>query len=463
MKNNNSKIYLFETMPVPKALATMAIPTIISQLINLIYNIVDTFYIGQTGNSYMVAGVTVAFTIFMMTVSFSNLFGVGGGSLMSRLSGQGEFQRAKQVCALSFYGAIAIALAYSLLIGFLMTPILNLLGASEDTILYARQYTWVVVVAGNLPIILSMSLAHLLRNAGFSTQASIGLSGGGILNIILDPLFMFVLLPKGSEVLGAAIATLLSNVASAVYLLLILKKESKNAPVSLSFKDMCRTPKEDVRGLFKVGIPSAILVGLFDVANIFLNALMSVHGDLQLAAIGIVQKAERVPTAINIGLAQGMLPIVAYNYSSGNHKRMKSVINTTRVVGLTIAFACVALYLLFASQIAGVFLSVSASDASASVATVGFAATFLTFRCCASPFQFLNYSTSYTLQAMADGRDTLLHAFVREFVFYVPFMYLFNHLWGASGLAVALPAGELCGGLFALLLLSRLMKRQNIQ
>ncbi len=452
MKTDDKK-ELFETMPVPRAIAAMAIPTIISQLINLIYNMVDTFFIGRTGNSYMVAAVTVAFTLFMMTIAFSNLFGIGGGSQVARMIGSGRDADAKKVSAFSFYSTIVIALSYSLLIGVFMDPILRILGASDSTMGFARQYVWLVVVIGSLPTILSMMSAHLLRNVGYSKQASIGLSGGGILNIVLDPLFMFVLLPKGWEVLGAALATLLSNIASCIYMLIMLNKVSKTSALSIRFPDIFGIQREDIKGVFTVGVPSAILTGLFDVANIFLNALMAVHGDLALAAVGIVMKVERLPNAINIGICQGMLPIVAYNFSSGNRDRMKSTINTARFYGLGISLMSLALFQVFAAPLVRIFLSTSAGDAAAALTTIGFAVIFMRIRCVASPFQFLNYHTSYCMQAMGDGFGTLLHAVVRELVFYIPFMFLLDGLAGENGLASALVAGEACGAIFALLLL----------
>jgi len=312
-KESVSKREMFETMPVAKAIAAMAVPTIVSQLVNLIYNMVDTFYIGMTGDAYKTAAATLAFTVFMMTVSFANLFGMGGGSLMARLTGIGKTDAARKVSAFSFYGAIVIALAYSLLIWLFLNPILRLLGASAQTIEYARQYVWLVVIIGDVPVILSMTCAHLLRNAGYARQASIGLSGGGILNILLDPLFMFVLLPRGMEVFGAALATLLSNVAACVYLVVVMKKMSATSALSFRFRDALAIAKDDRSGIFSVGVPSAILTGMFDVANIFLNSLMASHGDLELAAIGIVMKAERLPNAVNVGLCQGMLTLIAAN------------------------------------------------------------------------------------------------------------------------------------------------------
>lgn len=442
---------LFESVPASKALMTMAIPTVISQLINLVYNTVDTIFIGMTGNPYMTAGVTLVFTVFMMTVSLANLFGIGGGSLMARLVGKGEPEKAKGVCALGFYGAIVISLVYSLIILLFLDPILYFLGASENTIEYARQYVWLVVIIGNLPNILSNVIAHLLRNTGYSRQASIGLSLGGVLNIALDPLFMFVLLPSGMEVFGAALATLLSNIVSCIYLLVVMMRLTRKAPLSMRPSDLKRVEKAETREFFAVGIPSAMLTALADLANVVLNLLMAAHGDLELAAIGIVIKASRLPNAINIGICQGMLPIVAYNFASGDHVRMHKVIRTSRVWGIAISVATLVLYEIFALPICKLFLSIDAENAALGLTTVTMAATFLRLRSIASVPQFLNYNTSFCMQAMGNGTGTLLHAFMRELVFYIPFMFLLDHFFGTNALSAAQIFGELCGAVFALL------------
>lgn len=462
-KNAIDKRTLFAETPVPRALFTMAIPTIISQLINLIYNMVDAFFIGRTGNSYMMAATTVTLTMVMMNVALSNLFGIGGGSLVARLMGADRPDQAKRVSAFSVYGAVAIALLYSLLVGLFLTPLLRFLGASDATIGYARSYALIVIVIGSLPSILSMALAHLLRNAGFSTQASIGLSSGGILNVILDPIFMFVIMPRGQEVTGAAIATALSNAISCLYLLYAFNKASANAPLSLRIQDARRIERANIKGVFSVGVPSAVLTGLFDLANICVNIIASAHSDLVLAGMGIVMKVERVPNAINLGICQGMLPIVAYNYSSGNHARMKATIRTARIVGLAVSGVSIILFQLFASPASRLFLSTSADDAETALITVGYAALFLRIRSVASPVQFINYHTSYCLQAIGNGKSTLLHAFVRELVFYIPFMFLLDRMFGETGLAAALPVGEACGAAFALFLLHRALKKAHSQ
>ena len=462
-KNSPSRQELFEKVPIPKALATLAIPTIISQIINLVYNMVDAFFIGRTGNSYMMAATTLTLTLMLMNIAFGNLFGIGGGSLVARLSGRQKTDEARCVSAFSFYGAIAIALAYSLAIGLFCDPLLNFLGASADTIVYARQYTLLVIVCGNLPGILSATVAHLLRNVGCARQASVGLSSGGILNMALDPLFMFVLLPPGYEVMGAALATLLSNIFSCVYLLIAFRKAAASAPLSIRPADARAITRENIRGLFAVGIPSAILTGLFDLANVVLNMLAAAHSDLVLAAMGIVMKIERIPNAINVGICQGMLPLVAYNYSAGNRDRMSSAIRAARLWGLTISAVSIVLLEIFAAPVTRLFLSTSAGNADTALLTIGFAVLFLRLRCPASPVQFINYHTSYCMQAVGNGKNTMLHAVVRELVFYIPLMYIMDRIWAETGLALALLTGEALAAVFALWLLGRTLKQVDHQ
>ena len=457
---SDDKRELFEKTPIPKALATLAVPTIISQMVNVIYNMVDTFFIGRTGNSFMMAATTITLTIMIFNVSFANLFGVGGGSLISRLMGQKRDAEARTVSAFSFYGVIIVSLVYSLLIWIFMDKILIFMGASVDTIEYARQYARYVIVIGCVFNTTSQAMAFLLRNTGHAKEASFGLSGGGILNMFLDPLFMFVILPKGLEVTGAALATLLSNMCAFTYLLIQLIRASKTSPLSISFAEAKEISGENARRVFAVGIPSAILIAMFDAANVCANKIAASHSDQVLAGLGIVMKIERIPNGINIGISQGMLPLVAYNFASGNHERMQQAIRFSRRVGFLISGICIVLLELAAKPVANFFLSTRAgADVSSALLTVAIATRMLRIRCLASPFQFINYSCSYNMQAMGNGRGTLIHAFIREVVFYIPFMFILNKFFGAYGLAAALPVGEACGAVAALLLVRYTIKR----
>ena len=456
MRQSYTKTELFERVSVPRALAAMAVPTIISQLVNLIYNMVDAFFIGRTGNSYMMAATTITLTLTMMNVAFANLFGVGGGSHIARLMGQKRDAEARKVSAYSCRGAILLGLFYASLTALFMTPILKFLGASDATLDYARQYASLVIVLGTTPTILSLTLSHLLRNAGYAAQASLGLSLGGVLNMALDPLFMFVILPKGQEVTGAALATLISNLFACTYLLLAYRKASRKAPLSLRvLRDAKGLAREHVKQVFTVGVPSALLTGLFDLASISVNKLASGHDDLVLAGMGIVLKVERIPNAVNIGICQGMMPIVAYNFASGDRERMHGAVRTARIWGLLVSAVSIVLLELFARPVTNLFLSTTR----AALITVGYAALFLRIRCLASPVQFLNYHSSFCMQAVGNGKATLLHAAVRELGIYIPLMILLDRLFGENGLAAALPIGEALAAVFALLLLRRVLKR----
>ena len=454
---------LFENMPIPKAIAALAVPTVISQLIALVYNMVDAFFIGRTGNSYMIAGSALAYTIFLMTIAFSNMFGLGGGSLVARLSGIHEYDEARKVSSFSFFGAIVSALLYSLLIGLFMEPILILFGASPMTLGFAKEYTFIVVVLGNVPVILSTTIAHLLRNVGFSKQSSIGLSMGGILNIILDPIFMFVILPDGMEVVGASVATLLANIIACIYLMHIYRKASSSSPLSMNLSDAKTIRKRDVKELFAVGIPAAILTTLFDAANIVLNAITATYGDFMVAALGIAMKAERVAYSFNLGICQGMMPLLAYNYGSGNLKRMSDTIRIGRLIGLSACVASSLIILACASPIARFFMSTSAGNAEEAMITIGAAIIITRIRTAGLPSMFLNYHTSVCLQAMGNGRGTLIHAFVRELVFYIPFMFILNSLMGSTGLALSLFAGETCGAIYGLLALRNFLRKNKLK
>ena len=205
MKANTaiSREDVFQKLPIPTALRVMVVPAIASQLIVLIYNMADTFYVGQTDNPYMVASTSLILPVFNITLCLAGLAGVGGGALISRLLGQGQTDEARRAGTFSLYLGALIAAIFAVGMGLFMGPILNLLGAGENTYTYARQYALCVIVLGGIPTVLSNVQANLIRSIGRSKEAGAGIILGGLLNIALDPLFMFVLMPDGLEVLGA--------------------------------------------------------------------------------------------------------------------------------------------------------------------------------------------------------------------------------------------------------------------
>ncbi|MBR3637844.1 MAG: hypothetical protein IKN45_07995, partial [Lachnospiraceae bacterium] len=269
---------LFESMHPAKALAIMAVPTVASQMILLIYNIADTWFIGRTDNPSMIAASNLGLTVYLIAASIANVFGVGGGALMVRLIGEKRTEDATKVASYSIIASGIAALAFSILTLIFMTPLLRLLGAEDMTLFYGRQYLLTTVVLGSIPTILSMSMPQILRNAGYSKEAGIGVGVGSLLNVLLDPLFMFVILPKGNEVLGAGIATMLSNVFSFLYFIWIFRKVRNESVIKISFK-RGKIDMKDLSSLYMVGVPAAISIFLFDLVTIVINRLATGYGD----------------------------------------------------------------------------------------------------------------------------------------------------------------------------------------
>lgn len=416
---------IFETRPVPSALAKMAIPTIVSQLITLIYNIADTWFIGQTGNPYMVAASSLVLTVFLITTALANLFGVGGGSLVVRLLGKKDENEARKVASYSLVMASGASLVLSVLCLIFMNPLLRALGASDNTIGFARQYLLFVVVIGGLPTVLANTMSSMVRNIGHSREAGFGLGMGGVLNVILDPLFMFVIFPDGYQVMGAAAATMLSNVITLIYFIRVYLRLQGQTVLALP-RRLEKIHPDSAKSLYSVGIPAAMSLMLFDLTNMVINRLASGHGDIELAAIGIVLKVERLPLNIGIGICLGMTPLVAYNYASRNHKRMKEFFRAARAAGLAVSICCVIFYRICAPYIMRAFIA----DAD----TIRFGTQFLQARCFATPFMFLSFHMVHFMQAVDRGKVSFYLAVIRQICLNIPILFLMNYLFGMTGI-----------------------------
>ncbi len=424
-KVTSSRTDVFENMPVAAALRTMVVPAISSQLIVLIYNMADTFFIGRTNNPYMVAATSLILPVFNITLCLAGLAGIGGGSLISRLLGQGQEEEARRVSAFSLYLGLTISALFAVGMAVFMEPLLTLLGAGDNTMLYAKQYAACVIVAGGVPTVLSNVLANLIRSIGRSREASAGIILGGVLNIALDPLFMFVVMPDGMEVLGAGLATCLSNCAALLFFLSVLARMGQGRSITFSLRG--GLPRRgSVAAVFGVGVPSAVVTFLFDLDYVVLDKLMVQYDDLALAAIGIVLKVERFPLNVGIGICQGMMPLVAYNYTAGNRQRMEDIIRLARRVGLVTAAISIALYELFAFQFANLFIS--------DPQTLSLASQFLRIRVLATPLMFMSFFTVYIFQAFGRGRVSLFLGVTRWLVFNIPMLLILNAIFGMFGL-----------------------------
>lgn len=439
----NEKTELFERMPVGKALLTMAIPTIISQMVTMIYNLADTFFIGMSGDPYKIAAASVVGVLFFMLNALANLFGVGGGSLLSRLLGKKREQDAKRVGAFSIYGSLVVAAVYSLVCFLFTEPLARLLGASDNTIGYASSYLFWVVVIGGIPSTLGLTMSHLLRSAGYSKESGFGLAVGGISNIILDPIFMFVLLPRGNEVTGAALATLLSNVISLAYFLFTYHRLKESSVLTISPK-YAHLEGKLIGEIFSIGLPSAITALLANTTSIVKNNLTAGYGDVELAAYGIVMKADMIPLNIGMGLCQGMMPLVAYNYACKNYPRMKSFTRAAQLAGMATACAFIAVFELLAPQIIWLFIR--------DEATIAYGTNFLRIACLATPFMISNFQKIYCLQAMGKGKESLILGICRQGLFAIPILLIMNHFVGLYGVVAAQLISDACTFIFSTLL-----------
>ena len=425
--NKDNKKQLFESERPVKALAVMALPAVASQMILLIYNIADTWFIGRTDNPAMIGASNLALTLYLITASLANVFGVGGGSLMVRLTGEKKEDDARKVASYSIIASGIVATAFSVLTLVFMTPLLRLLGADDTTMVYSKQYLLTTVVLGSVPTILSMSMPQLLRNAGYSKEAGIGVGLGSLLNVALDPLFMFVILPQGYEVLGAGIATMLSNVCSFIYFIVIYRKVRSVTVLKVSFKRE-KIDKAHMRSLYMVGIPAAVSIFLFDLVTIVLNKLVIGYGDhvAPLAAMGIVLKLERIPINIGLGVCLGMVPLVAYNFGSGNIKRMSRFSSLARWTIIAFSSLCTILFFIFARVLVSRFIT--------DEETVRLGVMFLQARCFALPFMMVGYHVVNYMNAVNKGSVSFILAIIRHVILIIPIMLIMNSIWGLEGL-----------------------------
>jgi len=445
---------IFEELPVLKALRIMAVPTIFSQIIILIYNLADTFFVGKTNNPYMVAGASLILPVFNVCISIAGLTGVGGGALISRLLGENRPDEAKKVSAYSFYLSIIIAAVFSVGMLVFLHPILNLLGASENTYLYAKQYAICVIVFGAIPTVLSNVLSNFLRSVGVSKEAGFGITLGGLLNIVLDPLFMFVILPKGNEILGVGIATFLSNCVSCIYFFVVIYKIRKQSVISLSIKTGL-PERKSIESIFNVGIPSAISILLFDLDYVVIDKLMAGYNDIAMAAIGIVLKAERLPLNVGIGLCQGMMPIIAYNYSAKNQKRINDTIKCSLIIGLMVSAFSIIIYEITAKLIINVFIS--------EAQTVALGTNFIRIRILATPLMFCSFFTVHLFQGFGEGSKALFLGVMRWAVFNIPMLFILNHFIGVYGIVWSQVTADVLTVTLSYIVYSKYMKKLKIK
>ena len=406
---------IFETMPVKQAVLHQVAPSILSQMVALLYNLADTYFVGLLNSPIQTAAVTVSTPPFLMLTAVSNLFGVGGASAISRALGKKEPEKGKQIAAVSFWLGLGAAVLFCVLFALLAAPILTLCGAKGDTLPVALGYTRWTIIIGGVGTVLNILLANLVRAEGNAAMASIGVSVGGILNIVLDPFFVLPqFLHMGAA--GAGLATAVSNLCSAAVLLGYLLW-SRITVLHLAVGDL-RYTGDHLKTILRVGFPSCLQFALTVVATAAQARFVAKYATEAIAALGIVKKIDMLPLYVCLGISTGLLPLLAYNYAAGNQKRRQDAFRFG--VGIAVGFAllCVAAFEAFAPQLTGIFIN----DA----LTVDYAAKFLRRMVLAMPLMSMSYPMIIQFQAMGKARESLICSILRKGVLDIPLLFLMD-------------------------------------
>lgn len=443
-----NRTLVFETLPVRQAVLRQVAPAIFSQMIALLYNLADTYFVGMLNDPAQTAAITIAGPPFLMLTAISNLFGIGGASMIARSLGRKDVQTAKEVSSVSFWLGALSALLFSVIFLILAEPVLTLCGATDATMHFARSYAQYTVVFGGLFTILNILLANLVRAEGAASQASFGVSMGGILNMILDPIFI---LPQflGMGVVGAGLATALSNLAAAVYFLLYLFLKKQSAVIHLSPLHLKQTGTH-LKEILSIGFPSALQYGLTVVAVAAQAVFVAKYATEATAALGITKKLDQLPLFFSIGVANGLLPLIAYNHSAGNEERRRKIFRFGAGISVGFAIPCVIVYELFAPQLAALFIS--------DPQTITYGAAFLRRMVLAMPFMALAYPMIIQFQAMGKVKEALIVSILRKGVLDIPLLFLLDSLLPLYGCMWVQPVVDCFSLIVASVLYRRMLK-----
>ena len=413
---------LMGKMPVPKAVAIMAVPSVLSSLVTIIYNIADTFFVGQTGDALQVAAVSLTNPIFILMMACSNMLGPGGSAVASMALGAKNEKRAKNVSAFAFYGSLCLGVIIMLILLIFMRPILTLFGANTETYEYARSYMRFISVGAPF-IILSATCGHILRVEGASREAMIGNLTGTVTNIVLDPILISGL---GLGAGGAAAATTIGNVlASGYYLRYFLKKTRL---LSISVRDL-KLGDQVASRVCSIGLPSAIISALMSVSTILINQILVAYGNDPVAAIGIVFKLNMFVVFLQSGMANGIQPMLGYNYGAKKRERFEEIEHFTKKTCLLIGCLATALFYFFREPLIRLFINDSA--------VIGYGVRMLAAYILSGPLIGILFVNTCCLQSVGKALPATILSLLRQGIVLIPMIYGLNALVGLGGVIYA--------------------------
>ena len=349
MREADEKSVVFFFFYLVRTYFTQALPVVFSMIVSLVYNLADTYFVARTGSTLIVAGVSVCAPVFTVLMAFGNVYAQGGSSLISRLMGKNDQGSVKRVSSFCFYLAIATGVVLAVPMLIFQGPVLRMLGASDEVMPYAREY-YIVLAVSAPAIILPFIHSNLLRCEGSSTLSMLGNVGGSVVNIVLDPVFIQVL---GMGAAGAAIATVIGNLASDLFFLIIVLRKSRHLSVD---PRSWRVSGGELRQIFSVGITAAVTNIASSACVVVINQFLKGYGDEKIAAWGIASKVSMIAQMVLIGLAFGGVPLFGYLYGGRDFKKLKKLLRFCMAFISGYGLLMAAVIILLARPLAGVFM-----------------------------------------------------------------------------------------------------------
>lgn len=432
-----TNIELLEHSPVPQAILKLSIPTVLSNIVSLLYNLTDTYFIGMLDDPVQLGAISLAFPVFMLIQAVGNVFGNGAPSYISRCLGAKRYDEVKRTSAVSVYVSSAATIVIGIAIFAFMNPILHLLGTSEANIGPTRAYLQ-VIVAFAVAIILQVILSSMLRAVSKVKEAVIGIIIGTVLNIVLDPVFILVF---HQGVAGAAIATVIGNFVGVVYYIIAYIKGE--IPLSIQPKD-CRPSVRIFSEVLKIGLPNSVSVIIMSCSNIILNNLASDFGDHVVSAYGVSGKLIQMVFMIVVGYVTGYMPFAGYNYGAGNFRRMLLALKFTILSGTGVCLALLVPFVWLSPNFVGAFTT------DAQIIDVG--VRFLRAQAWAVPIMAVQTTMMVTFQATGQAIQAMTVNMGRQLLYNIPFLFLFSRQWGLNGLLYAQMAADYCTMITAVLI-----------
>lgn len=418
MQSHESRIHLLGEAPVVKAIFTMALPVMLGMIVQVFYNMVDTFFIGKMNDVNQLAAASLGFPLFMFMMSMGGVVGVGAASLVSRYIGMKKMHEAGEIVSLSLVlvGLLSVIITTAGLV--FIDPVIVLLGANGDVAVATKQYLLPLVV-GSVAILANYSAGIILRAEGAALPAMKGMMLGTVVNIILDPVMIFLF---GWGIAGAALATVIGNLAGFAYYLSCYTGKSI---LRLVF-DRHMFRREYVTGILSIGVPSGLNMGLMSAANIVTNNLASVYGATILAAMGIGGRISSLIILLLVGLATGCQPLIGYNYGAKNFDRLKKILKSSMVIAVIIGSFLLFLFAVFGKYAIAVF--------SSNPEVIEKGTFILRAMSIAAPIIGVIMICMNALQALGKAIPSLILSTGRQGLFYLPILFLLNGLFGFNGL-----------------------------